>query len=204
MNTFWQAAGALFTALAALGANPAAAQSRTNLSQAAADERLVRILSAVAAQPITASPFFERRVSSLYAIPMESSGTLSFNPSGVIEKLTTRPNRERVIISADSISIDGAAGTPAKVIKIEAQSGLASYGLGLRAILSGNEKQLRQAFDIDVSGSFENWKVQLFPRDAALKRGVRQISVSGSKATLRMIETFETSGDTLELTIVPR
>ena len=204
MKTYRLAASALFIAFSAVCANPAVAQVRANLSQAAVDDRLARVLAAVAAQPITAAPFFERRVSSLYATPMESSGTLSFSPSGVIEKLTTRPNRERVVISADSISVDAAAGIPAKVIKIEAQSGLASYGMGLRAILSGNEKQLRQVFDADVSGSFESWKIQLFPREVSLKRGIRQITVSGSKANLRVIETLEASGDTLELTIVPR
>ena len=55
-----------------------------------------------------------------------------------------------------------------------------------------------------MSGTFENWKVQLLPRDPALKRGIRHIMVSGSGARLRLIETSETGGDIIEMTIIPR
>ena len=55
-----------------------------------------------------------------------------------------------------------------------------------------------------MTGTFENWKVQLLPKDPALRRGIKHIMVSGSGARLRLIETSETGGDTLEMTIIPR
>ena len=189
--------------LGMLGATPAWAQAR-NATADAGDERLRRVLAAVAAQPLVAAPFIERRISALAANPLESRGTLTFNPAGLIEKQTTSPLRERVTISTDSVTIDGADGKPPTVIRQEAQGALTGYGLGLRALLSGNEKLLLQVFDTRVTGTFENWKVQLLPKDPALKRAIRHIMVSGNGARLRLIETSETGGDTLEMTIIPR
>lgn len=203
MKMFSMAVVAAAFALGLCGAMPVAAQARS-AGEEAGDERLRRVLAAVAAQPLVAAPFIERRVSALAATPLESRGTLSFNPTGLIEKQTTSPLRERVTISPESVTIDAADGKPPTVIKLEAQGAQAGYGLGLRALLSGNEKLLRQVFDTRMTGSFENWKVQLLPKDPALRRGIRQIMVSGSGARLRLIETSETGGDTIEMTIIPR
>ena len=189
--------------LGMLAATPAWAQARS-ASEDAGDERLRRVLAAVAAQPLAAAPFIERRVSALAATPLESRGTLSFTPPALIEKQTISPLRERVTISTDSVTIDAGDGKPPTVIKLEAQGALSGYGLGLRALLSGNEKLLRQVFDTRITGTFENWKVQLLPKDPALKRGIRHIMVSGSGARLRLIETSETGGDTIEMTLIPR
>lgn len=203
MKMFSMAVMASAFALALCGATPVFAQAR-GASEEAGDERLRRVLAAVAAQPLAAAPFIERRISALAATPLESRGTLSFNPAGLIEKQTTSPVRERVTISPESVTIDAGDGKPVTIIKLEAQGALTGYGLGLRALLSGNEKQLRQVFDARMTGTFDNWKVQLLPREPALKRGIRHIMVSGSGARLRLIETSETGGDTIEMTIIPR
>jgi len=203
MKMFSMAVVASAFALGLCGAMPVLAQARS-ASEEAGDERLRCVLAAVAAQPLTAAPFIERRVSALAATPLESRGTLSFNPAGLIEKQTTSPLRERVTISPETVTIDAGDGKPVTVIKLEAQGALTGYGLGLRALLSGNEKLLRQVFDTRMTGTFENWKVHLLPREPALKRGIRHIMVSGSGARLRLIETSETGGDTIEMTIIPR
>ena len=203
MKMFSMAVAASVFALGLCGAMPVLAQARS-ASEEAGDERLRRVLAAVAAQPLAAAPFIERRLSALAATPLESRGTLSFNPAGLIEKQTTSPLRERVIISPETVTIDAGDGKPLTVIRLDAQGALTGYGLGLRALLSGNEKLLRQVFDTRMSGTFENWKVQLLPREPALKRGIRHIMVSGSGARLRLIETSETGGDIIEMTIIPR
>lgn len=188
--------------LAMPGASPAWAQARGD-SEEPGDQGLRRVLAAVAGQPLKAASFIERRLSALTNNPLESRGTLSFSSSGVIEKLTVSPLRERVTITAESLTIDGGA-KPPTIIKLDASGGMAGYGIGLRALLAGNEKALRQVFDSKFSGSFDNWKVQLLPKDAALRRGIRQITVSGSGANLRVIETSEPGGDVVELTILTR
>lgn len=172
--------------------------------EGSADERLRRVLAAVAAQPLVAVPFVERRASSLYVEPVESRGTLSYKPAGGIDKVTTRPIRERVSITADTITIDPGGGAPPKVLRLAEQAHLAAYAGGLRAILSGDEKQLRQVFSPRLTGSLDNWKLLLQPKDAALRRLVKQIVVSGAGANLRVLETTEINGDVVEMTLGAR
>ena len=56
----------------------------------------------MAAQPLNAAPFVERRTSVLFATPQESRGTLSYRPPGTVEKRTTSPIRETLTITADN------------------------------------------------------------------------------------------------------
>jgi len=168
------------------------------------DERLRRILLAVAAQPMSGTPFVERRTSPLYASPLELRGTLSFKPPGTIEKRTTSPIREVLTITSETLTIDAGNGAPPTIVKMDTQGQLSGYVLGLRAVLTGDDKLLRQAFDTRLSGSFEAWKLLLLPRGAQPRRGIRQILVSGVGAQLRQIDTTEINGDLIEMAIPPR
>ena len=196
-------AGALV--LGALAAAPVIAQAPATGVEDAGDERLRRILGAVAAQAFNAAPFVERRTSALFATPQESRGTLSYKPPGTIEKRTTSPIRETLTMTSDTVTIDSGAGTPPTVLRLDAQQGqLASYASGLRAILSGDDKLLRQTFDTRLSGSFDNWTLQLLPKGPLPRRGIRKLVVSGAGAQLRQIETTEINGDVLDLSITAR
>ena len=204
MKSFWRGVFSVSIVLGAVGATPLQAQGVPGTVQDASGELLARVLTAVAGQPVAAARFIERRLSALYATPLESRGTLTFKPPGVLEKQTTSPILELVVMSADIITIEGNQGTPRKVIKIDPQGDLAGYALGIRAILSGNAPLLRQVFDTKMTGGFDRWKLRLLPREATMRRAIRQIVVSGAGANLRLIETTEINGDVLEMTILPR
>ena len=182
---------------------PVQAQSQP-AADAGTDDRLRRILQAVAARPLDAAPFVERRISPLYASPLELRGTLSFKPPGTIEKRTTSPIREVLTITAETLTIDPGAGAAPTVVRMDAQGQLSAYVLGLRAILNGDDKLLREVFDAQLSGSFDAWKLQLAPRGVQPRRGIRQIVVSGAGAQLRRIDTTEINGDQIEMTISAR
>lgn len=195
----------LAIALATLGGLPLAAQTQGAAPDAAAQEVLRKVLLAVAGQPLAAEAFQERRTSALFASPLESRGTLSFKPSGVIEKRTTHPIRETVTIGQQSLTIDAGNGAPPQVIRFDTQGGqTASYVIGLRAVLSGDDTLLRQVFDTRFEGSFDKWKVTLLPKGPPARRGIRQIVVRGAGAQLRLIETTEINGDVLEMTLGAR
>ena len=181
----------------------ASGQALAPLARLPADQLLDQVFIAVARQPLAATPFIERRISALSNRPLESGGTLSFEPSGNIEKLTTTPIRESVILSAESISIRGANGV-AKTTRLDAQPELAAYAQGLRAILSGDVKSLRRFFEFKAAGTLNRWEIRLMPVDVGMRRAISQILVSGEKGRVRVIETTETSGDVNELTLIPK
>ena len=179
---------------------PAAAQA---VVPGATGDLLARVLAEVARQPLKAAPFIERRSSALTASPLESRGTLSYEPSGSVEKRTLTPIRERMTVGLDAITIQGAQGA-AQTIRFEAQPAMAAYVHGLRAVLAGDAGPLRQYFDTQLTGSFDHWEIRLKPRDAAVRRGIAQIVVRGERGQVQVVETTETGGDVNELTILLR
>lgn len=178
----------------ALWASVAGAQSES-------DKLLTQVLAAVSSKPIDATPFFERKISALYSRPLESKGTLSFKPSGVLEKLTSSPIRERVSVSNDTITIQSGDAL-AKVVKLEGQPTLQAFAQSVRAIMAGDVKPIRQYFDPHMTGSLNQWTLKLVPIDAAMKRMLKQIIVTGDGAQVKVIETTELSGDINELTLL--
>ena len=179
---------------------PAKAQSS---APAVVDDMLARVLAAVASQPLKAAPFIERRSSALAASPLESRGTLSYQPSGSFEKQTVTPIKERMTVGLDAITIQGAQGA-AQAIRLDAQPALAAYAHGLRAVLAGDARPLRQHFDTQLTGGLDHWEIRLRPRDAAVRRGIAQIVVRGERGQVQVVETTETGGDVNELTILLR
>lgn len=170
-------------------------------ARAQGEELLGRILAAVAREPLAAMPFFERRLSPMLAKPLESRGTLTYSPNGSFEKVTTAPIREKLIVTAETVSVQSGDSTP-KVIRLETQPALAAYIHGVRAVLAGDAKPLRSFFEAQVSGGFDRWELKLVPIDATLKKSVRQVLVRGERGLVRLIETSEVAGDTNELTLV--
>lgn len=179
---------------------PAVAQA---VAPGATGDLLARVLAEVARQPLKAAPFIERRSSALTASPLESRGTLSYEPSGSVEKRTLKPIQERMTVGLDAITIQGAQGA-AQTIRFEAQPAMAAYVHGLRAVLAGDAGPLRQHFDTQLTGSFDHWEIRLKPRDAAVRRGIAQIVVRGERGQVQVVETTETGGDVNELTILLR
>ncbi len=170
---------------------------------AVVDDMLARVLAAVASQPLTAAPFIERRSSALSSSPLESRGTLSYQPSGSFEKRTVTPIQERLTVGVDAITIQGGQGA-AQTIRLDAQPAMAAYAHGLRAVLAGDARPLRQHFETQLTGSLDNWEIRLRPRDAAVRRGLAQIVVRGERGQVQVVETTETGGDVNELTILLR
>ena len=197
----WAVAAALLSATAFCIALPARAQNLAPLSRPAAEQLLPQVLSAVSRQPFSTVPFVERRMSAMLVMPLESRGTLTRESSGSIEKITTTPIRESVVLTAESMTVRADNGVP-KVVRFDAQPDLAAYANGLRAILAGDAGVLKKSFDVGLSGALNRWEMKLLPTDPGIRRAIRQIVVRGEKGQVRLIETTETGGDVNEMTLV--
>ncbi len=162
-----------------------------------------QILAAVSRQPLTAVPFIERRMSALLSSPLESRGKLSFQPGGRIEKLTTSPVTESVVVADDSITIKTGTSAPT-ILRLDAQPDLANQVEVWRALLAGDANSLRRHFDIAVTGSFLRWELKLTPIDTRMQRTIRRIITTGERGTVRSIETTAADGEVSDLTLIAR
>lgn len=193
---------ALATATGLTGLAGPAAHAQNAAASPASDELLAAILAAVARRPLNAVPFIERRMSGLASKPLESRGTLTYEPSGRIEKRTTNPIEERVVLTAETIEISGSGGAAPTVIRFATRPELAGYAVALRSVLGGDPKPLRAHFQVRATGTLKKWQLSLLPLDASLKRAIRLVQIGGEDGLVRVIETTELSGETDELTLI--
>lgn len=81
---------------------------------------------------------------------------------------------------------------------IAQQSASAQQNRLFLAVLKGDSSDLRQDFELSLSGSAEAWKLDLAPRSVLLKQIFKGIHISGG-ALVQRIELQESQGDSTVL-----
>lgn len=171
--------------------------------------------------------FVEIKSSTLLTQPIESSGTLRFRAPDLLEKVTVAPQRERVTIDGDRVSIEsiGSNGEIRQAtLRISRASQLAPLIESLRATLAGDVAALSRHYDIgllavrpkpDVPASdaarriaktLEGptaWTLQMTPRDSALRASVQSVLLYGVGREIGLVEFVEAAGDRTQLWITP-
>jgi hypothetical protein len=73
----------------------------------------------------------------------------------------------------------------------------------IRATLAGDGATLTRYYTVSLSGTADDWRLLLEPRDNRLRNFVTTISIQGDGTLIRNIETVERDGDRTEMTITP-
>ena len=171
--------------------------------------------------------FVEIKYSTLLTQPIESSGTLRFRAPDLLEKVTVAPQRERVTIEGDRVSIESVGsngGLRQATLRVSGMSQLAPLIESLRATLAGDVAALNLHYDIallavrhqpDVPASDAArrmaktladptaWTLQLTPRDPALRASVQSVLLYGVGREIGLVEFVEATGDRTQLWITP-
>lgn len=132
-----------------------------------------------------AMPFTEQRASALLAQPLELGGHVELDLDGNLIKQINTPFTERIVIGKDYAqwSRDG------NTRRISTNGRAGRYLGALRQLLNGDAAALRQTFDLSASNDAPGWQVQLVPKRQAMRRRVRQITISGIGTQLQLLRT---------------
>lgn len=149
------------------------------------------ILQHVAASVTPEVGFREVRTLKMLKAPLVSSGRLRYAANGRLERETTHPVPEVVVIDGTRVTIER-AGTTTELGLIGG-SPQASLVQALRAILGGQVGELDTLYRASAEGSLDHWTMHLEPRAAG--GAVRTIRLSGSSGVVGEIEVLERSGD---------
>jgi hypothetical protein len=161
---------------------------------------LDRIMYALAAQPAATARFTETRTSALLREPIRSAGTLTHGAGGRLEKHTTTPRDERLVVEGGTVTYtrgDGARHT----LRLADQPGVQALIEGLRGTLAGDLAALRRHYRVELEGNHDAWKLFLLPRDAQMAELVTDVRIAGSRGDVREVEIREASGDRSVLTL---
>jgi outer membrane lipoprotein-sorting protein len=173
--------------LAAVAA-PAGAQTQAGWGLPQLMATLARVKSASA-------QFTERKTLHVLDAPLVSSGTLLYVAPDQVEKITVLPERERIAISGDKLTIEGGTLSLANAPEI------AAFVESIRATLAGDLPALDRSYRVELSGGPASWRLDLVPRAEKLTRLVRRIRISGTGEKITAVETDEADGDRSEMSV---
>jgi hypothetical protein len=145
--------------------------------------------------------FVEKKYLSLLDKPVESRGELLFTPPDRLEKRTTAPKAERVLVDRERVTLErggksysmGLRENPAVAVLVES----------IRATLAGDLAALTRTYSAGLAGDSARWKLQLRPLDPAIATLVDRVEIEGSHDAVQVVQVFQADGDRSVMTIAP-
>ena len=143
----------------------------------------------------------EKRLAALDQ-PLRSTGTLLYRRPRHLEKRTTYPVPESLVVDGDRLVLT-AGQEPPRVVDLGGQPEIRALVDTVRGVLAGDLDTLRRLYDIRAEGTPSAWRLALTPTDPRAARFLRVVRVAGASDQVRGIEVVEAGGDTQLLRITP-
>ena len=145
--------------------------------------------------------FTEQRYVRGFDGPLGSSGTLSFAAPDRLARRTLQPRPELMAVEGNTLTL--ARGGRTRTVALDSMPELLGMVEALRGTLSGDAPVLQRYFKGQVSGSADQWALDLTPQDERLAAQVRSVRITGRASEVRGVEMEFVGGDRSVMTIVP-
>ena len=144
--------------------------------------------------------FTERKYMSVLTVPLESSGTLSYQAPDRLEKHTLTPREERMVLDHGVIVVTR-AGQGKNTMMVNQYPAIGAFVESIRSTLAGDQKTLERYFQVKLEGSAARWHMKLLPVDKAVRDMVREIRMEGRGTMIVSMEIIEANGDHSTMTV---
>jgi hypothetical protein len=171
------------------------------LPASAADFGLESLFGALSAKKPQRTTFHERKFMALLDRPVESRGELTFTPPDRMEKRTTFPKAERVVVDRERITLERGGRTYG--MGLRENPGVAVLVESIRATLAGDLAALTRTYSAALDGTRAKWRLVLRPLDPSVATLVERIEIGGANDDVRTVEIFQADGDRSLMTITP-
>lgn len=151
------------------------------------------ILRELARPAPAATPFMELRDSPLLAEPLRIEGEYRRPDAGTLVRAVRSPYAETTTLQKGRATIEREGRAPRSFALSRAPE-LAGLQDGFGALLAGDQAGLERHYAIGAWGDVGGWTMTLAPRDRALARRVRDVTLFGAGDELRCIETRAADG----------
>ena len=150
------------------------------------------LLSSFSSIPGLSASFREEKRIALMALPIRSEGRIYYTP-GRLLRTTSSPSESRALINAQELTIR--SGDTREVIALRDNPVVAGFVGSIRHVLSGDRRALEAAYDLSFETSGESWVLTMRPRNADLRRFLREMVLEGEGVRLMRMRMREVSGD---------
>ena len=162
---------------------------------------LPQLMATLARVKSASAQFVERKTLRVLDTPLVSSGTLLYVAPDQMEKITVLPERERLAISGDKLTIEARASDRPRTLSLANAPEIAAFVESIRGTLAGDLPALDRLYRVELAGGPASWKLDLMPRAEKLAQLVRRIRISGSGEKITAVETDEADGDRSEMSV---
>jgi len=131
--------------------------------------------------------------------PVKSSGVLVYDAPDHLEKRTLKPKQESLVLEGDQLTVR--RGRRTYQVQLSSYPQLAPFVDAVRETLAGDEDGLQKVFKVGLTGSLEDWKLQLVPLDKKVARKVRRVEIGGVRDEVRSVEILQVDGDRSVMTL---
>ena len=159
-------------------------------------------MRALAQAPQGRAHFIEQKKLAALTTPLTSEGELLYRKPAHLEKITTAPTPEKLVVDGDRLVISDAGNGAPRVLELSDQPQVAALIDTIRAAVTGDAATLQRLYTVDATGDRTDWRIVMRPRDPALGRLVQEVDLTGA-AQLRTLASLAPNGDTDTLTITP-
>jgi hypothetical protein len=182
------------TAFAAGAAAPPAAAAAASAAFSVAD-----LMQMLAARGPDNARFVERKYLAILDRPVESSGELRWRPPDRMEKQTTAPKPELLVLEKGMLTLE--RDRKKLTLQLRDYPQIAAMVESLRGMLAGDRTALEKTYRMEAHGNRERWTLVMLPSDQELAALVLRIDVTGTRDRVRSIEIRQADGDRSVMTI---
>lgn len=163
---------------------------------------LSQLMQSLAQVKSSQAKFVERKFLSVLNRPLESSGTLSFQAPGHLEKHTLAPRIESLVLDQGVLTIDNRARNIKRTLVLQEYPAVWAFVESIRSTLAGDLPTLSRFYEIKLEGSAAKWRMQLLPTERRTREMVREIVIAGRGDHVISIEMRESNGDHSRMMVI--
>jgi hypothetical protein len=163
---------------------------------------LPQLMQSLAQVQSSQAKFVERKYLGILIAPLDSSGTLSFQAPGHLEKHTLKPKAESLVLDQGVLTIDSYARNIKRTLVLQEYPAVWASVESIRSTLAGDLPTLQRFYKIKLKGNATKWSMLLIPIEQRTRQVMSEIVISGRGAHVTNIETTEPNGDHSMMTVV--
>ena len=162
---------------------------------------LAELMGLLGRQKSGEARFTEQRFVRGFEGPIEAAGTLSFAAPDRLTRQTTSPRPETMAVDGNTLTLSRGGRT--RTLTLDSMPELQGMVEAMRGTLNGDAQTLRRHFKSALSGSRNNWALELQPVDERLAAQVESVRLTGRAGEVLGIEMAFRGGDRSVMNIVP-
>jgi outer membrane lipoprotein-sorting protein len=163
---------------------------------------LPQLMGAMQAVRHASASFVEQKFVQMLKQKLQSSGRLIYVAPDQLQKAMLSPVKSELTVVGDHLTMQQPDGK-LRDLSLSEYPEIGALIDSIRATLAGDSAALARYYTASLSGTADDWLLQLEPRDERLRKLLTMVRIRGSGTSLRDVETLERDGDRTEMTITP-